>query len=95
MALGTAKYVNTFHLFHALFGIGQGSIDGPPGWTCTVDPVLKCYNKMAHGCNLICPERKISVKANADMFVDAASLLHNALAFHATVVQLMQRIKHD
>eukprot|EP00957_Ditylum_brightwellii_P109124 8324811-Ditylum_brightwellii.AAC.1 len=30
MAFGTAKFVNTFHFFYALFGIGQGSTDGPP-----------------------------------------------------------------
>eukprot|EP00957_Ditylum_brightwellii_P037340 2826169-Ditylum_brightwellii.AAC.1 len=33
MAFSTAKFVNTFHLFHTLFGTGQGSTDGPPGWT--------------------------------------------------------------
>eukprot|EP00957_Ditylum_brightwellii_P028033 2116388-Ditylum_brightwellii.AAC.1 len=94
-SFGTAKFVNTFHLFHALFGIGQGSTNEPPGWTCIVDPVLKCYNKMAHGCTLICSEQKISAKANADMFVDNATLLHNVLVFHTTVIQLMQQIKHD
>eukprot|EP00957_Ditylum_brightwellii_P037341 2826169-Ditylum_brightwellii.AAC.2 len=49
---------------------------------------------MAHGCTLTCPEQKISAKANADMSVDDASLLHNALAFHATAVQLMHCIEH-
>eukprot|EP00957_Ditylum_brightwellii_P033747 2557520-Ditylum_brightwellii.AAC.1 len=69
-AFGTAKFVNTYHLFQALFGIGQGSTDGPPGWTCIVDPILKCYNKMAHGYTLICLEQKISAKVNANMFVN-------------------------
>eukprot|EP00957_Ditylum_brightwellii_P068210 5178169-Ditylum_brightwellii.AAC.1 len=50
---------------------------------------------MAHGCTLICPEQKISAKANADMFVDNATLLHNLLVFHTTAIQLMQQIKHD
>ena len=94
-AFGTAKFVNTYHLFQTLFGIGQGSTDGPPGWMCIVDPVLKCYNKMAHGCTLICPEQKILAKVNADMFVDDATLLHNVIVFHTTAIQLMQQIKHD
>eukprot|EP00957_Ditylum_brightwellii_P188670 14362427-Ditylum_brightwellii.AAC.1 len=50
---------------------------------------------MAHSCILICPEQKISAKANANMFVNNATLLHNALAFHTTAIQLMQQIKHN
>eukprot|EP00957_Ditylum_brightwellii_P029282 2213422-Ditylum_brightwellii.AAC.1 len=33
-AFGTAKFVNTYHLFQALFAISQGSTDGPLGWAC-------------------------------------------------------------
>eukprot|EP00957_Ditylum_brightwellii_P034463 2613979-Ditylum_brightwellii.AAC.1 len=50
---------------------------------------------MAHSCTLICPEQKILAKANADMFVDDATLLHNAIAFHTTAIQLMQGIKNN
>eukprot|EP00957_Ditylum_brightwellii_P034464 2613980-Ditylum_brightwellii.AAC.1 len=50
---------------------------------------------MVHGCTFICPEQKISAKVNADMFVDDATLLHNAIVFNTTAIQLMEQIKHD
>eukprot|EP00957_Ditylum_brightwellii_P034644 2626678-Ditylum_brightwellii.AAC.1 len=63
-------------MLQALFGISQGSADRPAGWTCVIDPGLKCYNCMTNRCTLNDPSQTITAKANKDMLVNGVMLTH-------------------
>ena len=51
-AYGPGSKVNYHGLIASVLGIGQGSTDGPSGWTCISDPILKTYHKRCKGCSL-------------------------------------------
>eukprot|EP00957_Ditylum_brightwellii_P017914 1349648-Ditylum_brightwellii.AAC.1 len=94
-AFGIAAYANYFSLFGPVFGIGQGAIDRPPGWTCIVDVVLKCYNRLAKGCIMEDPTKNIVLRDNSEMFVDDASHHHNDRNKAKVPQQLMMNVRHD
>eukprot|EP00957_Ditylum_brightwellii_P104027 7925483-Ditylum_brightwellii.AAC.3 len=78
----------------AVFGIGQGSTDGPPGWALKSDLIFKVYHWMSKGRQMADPTSTIKVTCNADMFVDNATLLHNK-QYNTLATQLMVRVQHD
>eukprot|EP00957_Ditylum_brightwellii_P097479 7424224-Ditylum_brightwellii.AAC.1 len=74
---GIATYANYFGLFGPVFGTGQGATDGPPGWTCIVNVILTCYNRLAKQCIMEDPTKSIVLKDNLEMFVDDVLHHHN------------------
>ena len=87
--------VNYHRLIASVFGIGQGSTDGPSGWTCISDPLLMTYHKRCKGCSLQDPTNTIKVQANVDMFVDNNTLAHNNSNKEAEPEELMYQIQND
>eukprot|EP00957_Ditylum_brightwellii_P125833 9592197-Ditylum_brightwellii.AAC.1 len=55
MLFEIASCMNFFALIAAIYGIGQGSMDGQPGWTCISDIILKCYHQLCKGCTITDP----------------------------------------
>eukprot|EP00957_Ditylum_brightwellii_P055582 4212256-Ditylum_brightwellii.AAC.1 len=51
-ALGQAPQQNCHNVIAALYGIGQGSMDRPPGWLFISNILLKCYSRLAKGYTL-------------------------------------------
>eukprot|EP00957_Ditylum_brightwellii_P187306 14265107-Ditylum_brightwellii.AAC.1 len=51
-SFGLALLAKSFGFLAAVYGIGQGSTDGPPGWTYISDMLLKCYHKIYKGCTI-------------------------------------------
>eukprot|EP00957_Ditylum_brightwellii_P021472 1619728-Ditylum_brightwellii.AAC.1 len=94
-AFGTNTKQNTYDTLKALFGIGQGSADGPTGWTCVIDPGLKCYNRMAKGCTLNDPSCTSTTKANTDMLFDDVTLTHKGENPNDSPTKLMDQIQFD
>eukprot|EP00957_Ditylum_brightwellii_P051205 3881639-Ditylum_brightwellii.AAC.1 len=76
-AFGEAPYTNWRKYIVAVFGIGQGATDRPAGWLFISDIALKCYSQLAHGCKMQDLGKNISFSADADMFVDDNTLMHN------------------
>eukprot|EP00957_Ditylum_brightwellii_P080774 6143333-Ditylum_brightwellii.AAC.1 len=48
-----------------IHGVGQGTTDGPPKWTCTVNTALLCYDKKAKGATLSDPTGQLCTQQNA------------------------------
>eukprot|EP00957_Ditylum_brightwellii_P044307 3361977-Ditylum_brightwellii.AAC.1 len=94
-AYGILIFVNFFGLVASVFGIGQGSTDGPPGWACISDILLKCYHQLCIGCTIQDPDKLIMVSCNADIFMDNNTLMHNSKDFAETPTQLMHNIQQD
>lgn len=82
-------------LIVSVFGIKQGSTDGPSGWTCISNPVLKTYHKRCNGCALDDSTGTIKVKANADMFVDDNTFIHNNNNKDVDPEKLMSQIQRN
>eukprot|EP00957_Ditylum_brightwellii_P176285 13422662-Ditylum_brightwellii.AAC.1 len=49
-----------------VFGIGQGSTDGSPGWTLISNIILKVYHRMCKEYTMQDPTKEIKIKCNAD-----------------------------
>eukprot|EP00957_Ditylum_brightwellii_P208734 15358719-Ditylum_brightwellii.AAC.1 len=92
---GISPLVNYFGLLAAVFGISQGSTDGPPGWACISDIILKYYHRLCKGCTIHDPGGLITVKCNADMFVDDSTLMHNSPEIDIPLQKLMENIQYD
>eukprot|EP00957_Ditylum_brightwellii_P207742 15354346-Ditylum_brightwellii.AAC.1 len=91
MAFGVAELLKYFGLFGLVFGIGQGGMEGPSGWSYIVDIILKYYECLAHRCLMQDPTKPILQKANSDMFVNDASHHHNDKNKNIMPVQLIQK----
>eukprot|EP00957_Ditylum_brightwellii_P081787 6222521-Ditylum_brightwellii.AAC.2 len=76
-AFGIASQVNFFNKLAENFGIGQGSTDGPVGWTMISDVILKHYHKMYKGFKQTNSPKQLHLKCKADMLMDDNTLLHN------------------
>eukprot|EP00957_Ditylum_brightwellii_P190025 14466887-Ditylum_brightwellii.AAC.1 len=96
-AYGLSEDTNWFDRIAPVFGIWQGASDGPPGWGAIIDMELKVYAKLAKGCTSkqIQHQGVVSLKKNADVFVDDAALLHNTHQFNASVQELMTQVQHN
>eukprot|EP00957_Ditylum_brightwellii_P138541 10560435-Ditylum_brightwellii.AAC.3 len=94
-AFGIFPLVNYFGLLVAIFGISQVSTDGPHGWACICDVIVKCYHRLCKGCTIYDPGGLIAVKCNANMFVDDNTLIHNSPEFDIPPQKLMENIQHD
>eukprot|EP00957_Ditylum_brightwellii_P203387 15334399-Ditylum_brightwellii.AAC.2 len=94
-AFGTATQSKFFEKLAALYDIGQGSTDGPSGWTMLSDVLLNCYNKLCKGFTMANPANNIKLKCNADMFVNENTLMHNDPQQDTTPYTLMTNIQHD
>eukprot|EP00957_Ditylum_brightwellii_P093223 7098522-Ditylum_brightwellii.AAC.1 len=94
---GLSEHTNWYDIIAPVFGIGQGAFNGPPGWGTIINIVLKVYTKLAKGCTIkhIQNQGVVSLKTNADTFVDEATLLHNNHKFNASAQELMTQVKHD
>eukprot|EP00957_Ditylum_brightwellii_P186387 14191510-Ditylum_brightwellii.AAC.1 len=80
-AFGTSSYIHCFGFVVAVFGIGQGSTNGPPGCACINNIILKCYHSMCNRCTIKDPGGQLKVKCNADKFVNDNKLMHNSSDF--------------
>ena len=60
-AYGPGSQANYNGLFASVFGIGQGLTDGPSGWTCISDSILKTYHRRCSGCSLQDPLDSINI----------------------------------
>eukprot|EP00957_Ditylum_brightwellii_P141336 10769212-Ditylum_brightwellii.AAC.1 len=95
-ALGKSTLINYFGCLASVYGIGQGSTAGPPGWTLISNINLKVYHWMCKGCAIANSAQKMKVQCNTDMFVDDVTLLHNnGNKFITSAQQLMNHIQHD
>lgn len=77
MSYGRSKQTNQHTKQNLVYGIGQGTTNGPSGWTCISDIILKYYHKTCNDCKIEAPKREVSISANADMFVNDNTLMHN------------------
>eukprot|EP00957_Ditylum_brightwellii_P181635 13836253-Ditylum_brightwellii.AAC.1 len=94
-AFGEAPYVNWHMFIVAVVGIGQGATSRPAGWLFISNVMLKCYSWLAHGCKIFDPGKDILFPADADMFVDDNTLMHNSPCFDILADELMNQIKAD
>eukprot|EP00957_Ditylum_brightwellii_P142512 10857663-Ditylum_brightwellii.AAC.1 len=94
-AFGERPQQNWHKFLAAVFGIRQGSTDGPSGWLFISKLILKCYTRLARGFVIKDPGKDVSVPGHADMFVDDNTLMHNTPTRDATAPDLMQNVQHD
>eukprot|EP00957_Ditylum_brightwellii_P109862 8379675-Ditylum_brightwellii.AAC.2 len=92
---GLSEITNLFGLIAALYGVGQGSTDGPLRWAFISNLLLKVYHKMSEGCQITGPTQAITVRCNTNMFVDYATLLHNDTEFDIPATKSMQNMQHN
>eukprot|EP00957_Ditylum_brightwellii_P026175 1980133-Ditylum_brightwellii.AAC.1 len=79
----------------AVFGIRQGTTDGPAGWLFISNVILKCYSCLAHGCKIFDPGKDIHIPVDAYIFVDDNTLMHNSPQIDISAGDLMNQIKVD
>eukprot|EP00957_Ditylum_brightwellii_P017308 1303626-Ditylum_brightwellii.AAC.1 len=65
-SFGEGPQQNWHKFLAAVFGIGQGSTDGPSGWLFISNLILKCYTRLACGFVIKDPGKDISVPGHAD-----------------------------
>lgn len=94
-AYGPNTRVNYDGLIAVVFGIGQGSTNGPSGWTCISDPILKTYHRRCSWCSLRDPTNSIKIQANANKFIDNNTLAHNNINKETNPEEFMVQIQND
>eukprot|EP00957_Ditylum_brightwellii_P100526 7663213-Ditylum_brightwellii.AAC.1 len=94
-AYGPSTEKNYHSEQHPVHGIGQRPMDGPPKWTCTVNTVLRCYNKKAKGAPIKDPTGRFSTQQNTKIFVDDNRQMHHNRIMNASATQLMSYVDHD